>query len=108
VFDIASLVLGGFQDELVSVFGHTLGWTIGHTILFLFLGLMALGIRKREHVINNSGVGRREALDLGGFLILTAALYFVYTTTLDFDSVASWALAATSSLSLRWIVTVLG
>ena len=33
--DIASMVLAGFQDTLVSAFGSTLGWAIGHIIVLL-------------------------------------------------------------------------
>ena len=108
VVDLASMVFGEFQDELTSVFGDIIGWAIGHFILFLSLGAIILGIRERNHIINNSGLGRSHALDLCVFFLLTAVLYFVYTTIFQFESVASWALAATSSLSLRWMVTVLG
>ena len=31
--DIASLILGDFQDSLVDVFGSSFGWLIGHLIV---------------------------------------------------------------------------
>tara|TARA_B100000927_G_scaffold37051_1_gene26573 strand:+ start:140 stop:448 length:309 start_codon:yes stop_codon:yes gene_type:complete len=102
------MVFGEFQNELTSVFGDIIGWLIGHVILFLSLGAIIFGIRERNHIMNNSGLGRSHALDLCVFLLLTAILYSVYTTIFQFESGASLTLAATSSLSLRWMVTVLG
>ncbi len=33
MIDIASFVLCGFQDMIVSAFGSSLGWLVGHLIV---------------------------------------------------------------------------
>ena len=38
--DLASMLFGDFQDSIVSTFGDTLGWVIGHALI---AGLVALG-----------------------------------------------------------------
>lgn len=106
--DLASTILGGFQDDLVTLFGETLGWIIGHSIIATIIAVVVLGIRERDHVIENSGIGKSEALDIGTFLLLTVVLHYIYTNTFDFDSMASLGLGGASALSLRWLVTVLG
>jgi len=108
MFDVASIVLGDFQASLTSVFGNSIGWAIGHSIIFICFAAIFFGIRERDHIINNSGIGKRESVDFGVFVLLTLALYFIYTSAFDFASGASWGIAAASSLSIRWMVTVLG
>ena len=53
--DIASMVLAGFQDALVSAFGSTLGWAIGHIMCIITLNILI--INNREHILNESGWG---------------------------------------------------
>ena len=108
VIDIASIVLGGFQEDLVSAFGNSMGWAVGHLILLVTIGLLVLGLRERDHIINHSGFGQKQARYGIATLSLTIILYYVYTSTFDFDPTASVAISVASSLSLRWMVTVLG
>ena len=100
--------MGPFQTDLVSLFGDSIGWFVGHSILLAALVTIVFAIRERDHVINNSGLGRAQALDLGTFLILTLALFYFYTAVCGFAAVPSLVIGATSSLLLRWIVTILG
>tara|TARA_B100000575_G_scaffold251745_1_gene219314 strand:- start:201 stop:527 length:327 start_codon:yes stop_codon:yes gene_type:complete len=106
--DLASIMLGTFQDELVSVFGASIGWVVGHAILFAVLLGVIFAIQNRDHVIENSGLGRSQALDLGIFLFLTLSIFYFYTAICGFASGASLVLGATSTLFLRWMVTILG
>lgn len=108
MFDIASNILGPFQTDLVSFFGDSIGWFVGHAILLAALVTMVFAIRERDHVINNSGLGRGQALDLATFLILTLALFYFFTAVCGFASGPSLVVGATSSLFLRWMVTILG
>ena len=106
--NIASTILAGFQDNLVVLFGETLGWIVGHSILVAALATIILAIKERDHIIQRSGFGRNEILDSGVFLLLTLSLFYIYTSIFHFESIASLALGATSSLSIRWMITVLG
>ena len=108
MFDLASTILGTFQDDLVSVFGDSIGWAVGHAILLATLVAMVFAIRERDHVINNSGLGRTQVFDLGTFLLLTLALFYFYSAVCGFATIPSLIVGATSSLSLRWMVTILG
>ena len=108
MFDLASTILGTFQDDLVSVFGDSIGWAVGHAILLVTLVAMVFAIRERDHVIKNSGIGRTQVFDLGTFLLLTLALFYFYSAVCGFATIPSLIVGATSSLSLRWMVTILG
>ena len=108
MFDLASTILGPFQDDLVSVFGDSIGWFVGHSILLATLAAMIFAIRERDHVIKNSGIGRTQVIDLGTFLLLTLALFYFYSAVCGFATIPSLIVGATSSLSLRWMVTILG
>ena len=108
MFDLSSTILGTFQDDLVSVFGDSIGWAVGHAILLATLVAMVFAIRERDHVIKNSGIGRTQVIDLGTFLLLTLALFYFYSAVCGFATIPSLIVGATSSLSLRWMVTILG
>ena len=75
--NIASTILAGFQDDLVVLFGETLGWIVGHSILAAALATIVLGIKERDHIIQRSGFGKNEILDLGVFLLLTLSLFYI-------------------------------
>ena len=107
MIDIASLILAGFQDNLVSAFGDSLGWIIGHMILILLLILILWIIQNRERIIRESGWGYPNLVDVSVILLLTVSQYVVYTSLLDFPSTASWGLAIFWALTLRWHVLVL-
>ena len=108
MLDLASTILGSFQNDLVSVFGESIGWFVGHVILLATLLGMVFAIRERDHVINHSGIGRSQAIDLGVLLLLTLVLFYFYGTVCGFASAPSLILGVTSSLFLRWMVTILG
>ena len=76
--NIASTILAGFQDDLVVLFGETLGWIVGHSILAAALATIVLGIKERDHIIQRSGFGKNEILDLGVFLLLTLSLFYIH------------------------------
>ena len=105
--DIASLVLAGFQDTLVSAFGASLGWIIGHMIV-LFLGLSIIWvIQNRNRIAKESGWGYPNLVDIFVIVLLTVLQYLVYVNLLDFPSTASWGLAIFWTFTLRWHVLVL-
>ena len=108
MFDLASIVLGTFQGELVSVFGASVGWFVGHAILLAALVTVVFAIRERDHVVKNSGLGTSQAIDFGVFLLLTLSLFYFYGTVCGFASGPSLVLGAISTLFLRWMVTILG
>ena len=105
--DIASMVLAGFQDTLVSAFGSTLGWAIGHIIVLLVSLSIYWIIKNREHILSESGWGYPNLVDISVILLLTVSQYVVYASLLDFPSAASWGLAIFWALTLRWHVLVL-
>lgn len=108
MFDLASIMLGTFQGELVSVFGASVGWFVGHAILLAALVTVVFAIRERDHVVKHSGLGTSQAIDFGIFLLLTLSLFYFYGTVCGFASGPSLVLGAISTLFLRWMVTILG
>ena len=106
--DIASLLLGSFQDSLVSVFGTSIGWAIGHLILLAGAGLAILALKERRHIISNSGLKKQHAWDGIATLLVTIILFYIYTSIFEFEPVASLGISLSSSISLRWMITILG
>ena len=108
MFDLASIVLGSFQDDLVTVFGDSLGWAIGHAILLSALYLIVLAIGGREHALKHSGIGWKQAKQGLTLLSLTVFLFYIFTSVFGFQIIASVALAGPTSVFIGWMVTVLG
>ena len=106
--NLASIFLGDFQNSLYSAFGNSIGWVVGHLILITIISIAVIGIRKRDHVIMYSGMDVKMATDSFTIIILSAAFFWIYTTSFSFEVVPSIALAASTSLSLRWMITILG
>jgi hypothetical protein len=107
MIDIASLVLAGFQDDLVSAFGTSLGWIIGHmVVIFLALSIIWV-IQNRNHIAKESGWGYPNLMDISVFVLLTVTQYLVYVNLLEFPNTASWGLAIFWTFTLRWHVLVL-
>ena len=107
MFVLASIVLGSFQDDLVTVFGDSLGWAIGHAILLSALYLIVLAIGGREHALKHSGIGWKQAKEGLTILSLTVFLIYVFTSVFGFQITASVALAGSTSVFIGWMVTVL-
>ncbi len=100
--DVASPVLGSFQDSIVDAFGATAGWWVGHLLVVGILALSVLALQNRHHIANHSGFGRSTLMDATATLALTAFQYSVFTGTFAWPEGVSLALAAISALSLRW------
>jgi len=105
--DIASMVLGSFQDSLDGAFGSSLGWITGHLILVCAVALMALAIRNRDHVINQSGFSRDTLMDIAATTAATVVLSGIFVNTFGWPGAPALALALVSALSLRWHVLIL-
>jgi hypothetical protein len=105
--DIASLVLAGFQDSIESAFGPSLGWVIGHAIVLFFTLSIIWIIQNRDHIVNKSGWGYPNLIDISVITLLTVTQYLVFVNLLNFPSTASWGLAIFSTMALRWHILVL-
>jgi len=79
----ASFVLAGFQDTLVSAFGPSLGWIIGQLILIFLLISIIWIIQNRNHIVNESGWGYSNLLDISVILVLTGVQHIIYTNLLE-------------------------
>ncbi len=104
--DVASPVLGGFQDSIVDAFGATAGWWIGHLLVLGMMALCAVALQNREHIANNSGFGRSTMMDGAVTLLLIAIQYVVFTGTFGWPGGDSFVLAVICALSLRWHVLI--
>jgi len=104
--DVASPVLGGFQDSIVDAFGATAGWWVGHLLVVGMVALCAVALQNREHIANNSGIGRSMVMDTAATLVLIAVQYVVFTGTFGWPEGESFLLAAVCALSLRWHVLI--
>ena len=78
--DVASMILGEFQDSLVGVFGSSFGWLIGHLIVLSVLTLVILSIRNRDHIISESGYGSRNFAQALAVVGMTASTWFTPET----------------------------
>ena len=105
--DIASLVLGSFQDMVVDAFGEPIGWAVGHTIVLLLTLSIIWIIRNRNHILKESGWGYSHLQDVTVILLLTGFQYIIYVNLLEFPETASLGLGLFVTMSLRWHILVL-
>tara|TARA_B100000965_G_scaffold201496_1_gene168223 strand:- start:10996 stop:11322 length:327 start_codon:yes stop_codon:yes gene_type:complete len=105
--DVASMVLGDFQDSLVDVFGSSGGWLVGHAIVLSIATLIVVSIRNRDHIINESGYGREHFSQAIAVVLLTGLQYVFYTGSLGFPGTMSIVLGITGALSALWMINVL-
>ncbi|MEE3231880.1 MAG: hypothetical protein VX235_02255 [Candidatus Thermoplasmatota archaeon] len=104
--DVASPVLGGFQDSIVDAFGAAAGWWVGHLLVLGMVSLCAVALQNREHIANYSGLGRSMLMDIAATLVLIAVQYPIFTGTFGWPEGESFVLAAICALSLRWHVLI--
>ena len=104
--DVASPVLGGFQDSIVDAFGSTGGWWVGHLLVAGILALSVVALQNRHHIANHSGFGRSTLMDTSATLALTAVQYSVFTDSFGWPGGISLSLSIISALALRWHVLI--
>ena len=104
--DIASSVLGGFQDSLDAAFGASMGWVIGHLILAGSVALIALAIRNRDHITNQSGFSRDTLVDMTATGAATLVLFAIFTNTFGWPLAPALAIGLAAALSFRWHVLI--
>ena len=104
--DLASSVLGGFQDSLDGAFGAAVGWVAGHLILVGAVALVTLAIRNRDHIVNQSGFSRDTLVDVAATGAATLFLFAIFTNTFGWPLAPALALALVSAMSLRWHVLI--
>jgi|TARA_Y100001949_G_scaffold161740_1_gene154233 hypothetical protein len=100
--DVASSVLGGFQDSIVDAFGATAGWWVGHLLVVGILALSVVALQNRHHIANHSGFGRSTLMDATAILVLTAIQYSVFTGTFAWPEGVSLVLGIICAMTLRW------
>jgi len=100
--DVASPVLGAFQDSIVDAFGAAAGWWVGHLLVVGILALSVVALQNRHHIVNHSGFGRSTLMDATATLALTAIQYSVFTGVFDWPEGVSLALGVICTLTLRW------
>jgi hypothetical protein len=100
--DLASPVLGGFQDSLDTAFGITAGWWVGHLLVAGILALSVVALQNRHHIANHSGFGRSTLIDTSATLALTAVQYSVFTGSFGWPDGISLSLSIICALALRW------
>ena len=105
--NVASMVLGSFQDSLVDVFGSSGGWFLGHLIVLFMASLIVVSIRNRDHIVNESGFGRKHFSQATAVIFMTGLQYVFYTGSLGFPATMSVVLGITGALSALWMINVL-
>ena len=101
------MVLGDFQDSLVDVGGASGGGLMGHAIVLSVAALIVLSIRNRDHIVNESGDGRKHFSQAMAVVLMTGLQYVFYTGSLGFPETMSMVLGITGALSALWMINVL-
>ncbi|MEC8954692.1 MAG: hypothetical protein VX191_01450 [Candidatus Thermoplasmatota archaeon] len=105
--DLASTLFGVFQDSIVTTFGDTLGWVIGHTLIVGLVALVWCSWIGRNHIRTQSGWGMSNLRDIATILALTMAQYVVYTSNFDFSELPALGVAFAATMLARWCINVL-
>ena len=105
--DFASMLFGDFQDSIVTTFGDTIGWVVGHALIAGLVALVWYTWIGRNHIRTQSGGGMPEIRDIATILAVTMAQYIVYTGNLDYPEGPSLAIAFSATIFARWCINVL-
>ena len=105
--DFASMLFGDFQDSIVTTFGDTIGWVVGHALIAGLVALVWYTWIGRHHIRTQSGWGMPEFRDIAAILAVTMAQYIVYTGNLDYPEGPSLAIAFSATIFARWCINVL-
>jgi len=106
MLDLASIVFGDFQDNIVSTFGNDLGWLVGHALLLGTISLFWISWINREHIQTESGWNKSTLFDLATIAALTLVQYAIYTGNFGFAATASLGVAFVGSMTARWLINV--
>lgn len=104
--DLASPVLGGFQDSLDTAFGVMVGWWVGHILVVGILALSAVALQNRNHITKNSGFGRSTLVDAAATLVLITVQYSVFSNSFGWPGGTSLSLSIICALAIRWHVLI--
>ena len=96
-----------FQDSIVTTFGDTIGWAVGHALIAGLVALVWYTWIGRNHIRTQSGWGMPEIRDIATILAVTMAQYIVYTGNLDYPEGPSLAIAFSATIFARWCINVL-
>ncbi len=105
--DLASPILGAFQDNLNDAFGAEMGWIFGHLLILLVIIILWQVWSNRKHIQTQSGWSKSTLSEMAILAIITLIQVVIYVNSFTFPMVESLGLAITSTLILRWFVNVL-
>ena len=105
--DLASPILGSFQDNLNDAFGDDLGWVLGHSLITLAIVMTWAAWTNRNHIQTQSGWSRSTFREMAILAMLTLLQVVIYVNNFTFPIVESLGLAIAATLILRWFVNVL-
>lgn len=80
---------------------------MGHAIVLSMAALIVLSIRNRDHIVNESGYGRKHFSQAMAVVLMTGLQYVFYTGSLGFPETMSMVLGITGALSALWMINVL-
>ena len=106
--DIPSIIFGPLQEDIVIVFGESIGMLIGHLLIIAIISLIVVAYQKRRHVYEKSGFDKNTAIDIFSLLLLSIIQFFIFTSIFGFSQSASVLLAVIGSLLLRWVMYMVG
>ncbi len=104
MLDLASMVFGDFQDNIIATFGEDIGWLVGHLLLLGIAATLWLSWSNRDHIRTQSGWNKSTLTDLATIGALTLAQYVIFTGTFGFPIIASIGLAFAFSLCFRGLI----
>ncbi len=103
-FDFATPLLGDFACSLDSAFGDLGGWLIGHLILIALASLIVLSIGHRDILVRDLDLSSRRVGWWSILLLVTAAQYAFYASTLDFPAVGAISTSVGTTLFIGWTI----
>tara|TARA_B100000401_G_C52731630_1_gene683869 strand:+ start:160 stop:486 length:327 start_codon:yes stop_codon:yes gene_type:complete len=106
--DIPSIIFGPLQEDIVIVFGESIGMLIGHLIIIAIISSIVVVFQNRRHIYEKSGFDKNTAIDIFSLLVLSIIQFIVFTSIFDFSQSASVLLSVIGSLLLRWVMYMVG
>jgi len=105
--NVASPLMGGAYDTLVSAFGTDVAWVLGHIAIVALIAALISVMRNWTRISEGAQLTRGHAFDALAIVLFTAIQTQYFTSSLAWPLLQAVLIAVSSTLSLRWCVNVL-